>query len=67
VSAVEFIVVTRPGHEYAVPPGARVHRLETVALPVSSSDIRLALQAGKDSEELPAAVLAYIREHRLYC
>ena len=67
VSTVEFIVVTRPGHEYAVPPGARVHRLETVALPVSSSDIRLALQAGKDPEELPAAVLAYIREHRLYC
>src|SRR5260370_16486885 len=39
VAAVQFIVVTRPGHEYASPPGARVHRLETVAMPVSSSPI----------------------------
>jgi nicotinate-nucleotide adenylyltransferase len=66
VSDVEFIVVTRPGHEYAIPPGARVHRLETVALPVSSSDIRLELEAGRDSADLPAPVLAYIHEHRLY-
>lgn len=34
---VDFVVVTRPGHEYETPPRARVHRLETLALPVSSS------------------------------
>src|ERR1700689_2766159 len=37
VASVQFIVVTRPGHTYLSPPGARVQRLETVALPVSSS------------------------------
>ena len=43
IRAVEFIVVARPGHEIAGPPGARVHRLDSVELPVSSSDIRDAL------------------------
>lgn len=66
IRAVDFIVVTRPGHEYAVPPGARVHRLDTLALPVSSSDIRLRLAAGESPEELRPEVLAYIREHHLY-
>src|SRR5438045_2146922 len=32
VRAVEFIVVGRPGHEIIGPPGARVHRLESLAL-----------------------------------
>ncbi|MGH9666760.1 MAG: nicotinate-nucleotide adenylyltransferase [Bryobacteraceae bacterium] len=63
---VEFIVVTRPGHDYAIPPGARVHRLETVALPVSSSEIRQKLASGEASDELPPAVLAYIRQNGLY-
>ena len=66
VAAVEFIVVTRPGHEYVTPPGATVHRLDTLALEVSSSAIRERLAAGIDIPELPAAVLAYIREHQLY-
>ena len=66
IRAVDFIVVTRPGHEYAVPPGARVHRLDTLALPVSSSGIRRRLAAGESPEELQPEVLAYIREHRLY-
>ncbi len=66
VAGVQFIVVTRPGHGYAVPPGATVHRLDTVALPVSSSDIREQLAAGKSPAELPAPVLAYIRAHGLY-
>src|SRR5271156_1442801 len=43
----EFIVVTRPGHLYATPQGAKVHRLDTVALPVSSSEIRRKLAAGE--------------------
>ncbi len=66
VQAVEFIVVARPGHFYTFPPGARVHRLETVALPVSSSEIRQALARGEMPAELPPAVGDYIRAHRLY-
>ncbi len=66
VRAVEFIVVARPGHEIVVPPGARVHRLETVALPVSSSEIRDALARGEAPPELPRAVVGYIRDNGLY-
>jgi nicotinate-nucleotide adenylyltransferase len=66
VWAVEFIVVSRPGHRYGIPPGATVHRLETVDLPVSSSEIRRQLAAGGDQVEVPAAVLDYIRVHGLY-
>jgi nicotinate-nucleotide adenylyltransferase len=62
----EFIVVTRPGHQYATPVGARVHRLETVALPVSSSEIRRKLAAGQIPAELPPAVGRYIAERSLY-
>jgi nicotinate-nucleotide adenylyltransferase len=62
----EFIVVTRPGHQYATPPGVRVQRLETVALPVSSSEIRKKLAAGEIPSELPAAVGRYIAERGLY-
>src|SRR5579883_2469349 len=56
VAAVEFIVVARPGHRYTAPPGARVHRLETVALPVSSSEIRQKLARGERPDELPSKV-----------
>jgi nicotinate-nucleotide adenylyltransferase len=66
IQAVEFIVVARPGHEIAGPPGACVHRLESVELPVSSSDIRDALARGETPSELPAAIADYIRDHRLY-
>lgn len=66
LAAVEFIVVTRPGHQYVTPPGARIHRLDTVALPVSSSEVRQKLAAGLEPDELPRAVLDYIRAHRLY-
>jgi nicotinate-nucleotide adenylyltransferase len=64
--AVEFIVVTRPGHGYDTPAGARVHRLDTLALPVSSSEIRRRLAAGESPRELDAKVLDYIRERGLY-
>ncbi len=64
--AVEFIVVTRPGHGYSVPPGARVHRLDSVALEVSSSTIRARLAAGDTPDELPCPVLEYIRARGLY-
>jgi nicotinate-nucleotide adenylyltransferase len=46
--------------------GATVHRLDTVALPVSSSEIRQALARGETPPELPPAVAEYIRGHRLY-
>lgn len=66
LNEVEFIVVTRPGHHYTVPYGAPVHRLESVLLPTSSSDLRARLAAGEAPGELPPAVLTYIREHGLY-
>jgi nicotinate-nucleotide adenylyltransferase len=62
----DFIVVTRPGHAYTAPPGARVHRLDTVALPVSSSDIRRRLATGEISPEVPRAVAEYITQEGLY-
>ena len=66
IRAVEFIVVTRPGHDYETPPGARVHRLDTVALPVSSSDIRAQLARGERPAELAPAVADYILANGLY-
>jgi nicotinate-nucleotide adenylyltransferase len=66
IRAVEFIVVARPGHSFTIPPGARVHRLETVALPVSSSEIRQELARGQSPAELPGTVAEYIRSHGLY-
>jgi nicotinate-nucleotide adenylyltransferase len=65
-AAVEFIVVARPGYEYPVPPGARVHKLETLALEVSSSEIRSALERGERPADLPDRVADYIAEHALY-
>ena len=66
VRAVEFIVVSRPGHRYDIPAAAVVHRLETVDLPFSSSEIRGRLAAGDYSVEVPGAVLDYIRARGLY-
>ena len=66
IQAVDFIVVTRPGHAYSPPAGARMHRLDTVALPVSSSEIRHALARGEIPAGLPEAVLNYIRARGLY-
>ena len=66
IRAVEFIVVSRPGHRYAVPEGVRVQRLDTVELAISSSEVRRRLAAGDGGVPVPAAVLAYIREHGLY-
>lgn len=66
LNMVDFIVVTRPGHGYQIPPGARVHPLPTLALPVSSSEIRDQLARGEIPAALPAPVLDYIRQHGLY-
>jgi nicotinate-nucleotide adenylyltransferase len=63
---VEFIVLSRPGYAYDIPPAARVHRLETLQLEVSSTAIRRRLSAGEAPPELPPAVLQYIRTNALY-
>ena len=62
----DFIVVTRPGHRYNAPAGARVHRLDTLALPVSSSEIRSKLAHGEIPAELPREVARFIVERELY-
>lgn len=66
VRQVCFLVVSRPGGCYDVPPEARVRRLDRLELPVSSSEIRRRLAAGERPAEVPPAVLDYILEHRLY-
>jgi nicotinate-nucleotide adenylyltransferase len=66
VAAVEFIVVTRPGASWEIPPGAIVHELSGLDLPVSSSDIRKQVIEGASHIPVPQAVLDYIRDHRLY-
>lgn len=66
LAKVDFVVVSRPGHQYDVPSGARVHRLETVSLDVSSSGIRAALAEGGTPAALPPSVAQYIVENRLY-
>jgi nicotinate-nucleotide adenylyltransferase len=66
VQLTEFIVVSRPESEYRVPEGARVHRLDGLALPVSSSTIRARLAAREATPELPAEVRAFIEKRGLY-
>ena len=66
IRLVEFIVVSRPGHDYDTPEGARIHRLEDVRIPVSSSEIRRRLAQGGEPPELPPEVLDYIRRRGLY-
>jgi nicotinate-nucleotide adenylyltransferase len=66
VAAVEFIVVTRPGASWEVTPGAIVHELAGLDLPVSSSDIRRQVGECASSIPVPEAVLDYIRAHGLY-
>jgi nicotinate-nucleotide adenylyltransferase len=66
VRLVNFIVVTRPGFDYDAPPDAVVYELEGLDLPVSSSEIRDGIASGENDLPIPAAVMAYIREHGLY-
>ena len=66
VRLVDFIVVTRQGYQDKTPSGARIHRVDGLDLPVSSSDIRARLAAGQTTPELPASVRHYIDSHRLY-
>lgn len=66
LASVEFIVVSRPGHRYRVPDAARVLRLESLALNVSSSEIRDRIARGESPPALPPGVADYIRERGLY-
>jgi len=66
VSAVEFIVVSRPRRNYEVPREARVERLDDLEVPTSSSEIRKKVAQSDFSVDVPPAVLHYIRERGLY-
>jgi nicotinate-nucleotide adenylyltransferase len=66
VRLTEFVVVSRPDSEYKIPEGAHVHRLDGLALPVSSSTIRARLATGEATPELPAEVRAFIEKRGLY-
>ena len=66
IRLVEFIVVARPGSEYSVPQGAKVHILHGVDLPVSSSEVRDGITRGESDVPVPKAVFRYILDHRLY-
>jgi nicotinate-nucleotide adenylyltransferase len=62
----EFIVVARPGFDYQVPEGAVAHRLDSLHLELSSTELRARLARGDAPEEIDPQVLAYIREQGLY-
>lgn len=66
VRLTEFLVVSRPGHEYSIPEGVRIRRLDTVSVPYSSSAIRAALARGERPDGLPDAVYGYIQSRGLY-
>jgi len=66
ITQIEFIAVSRPGRTYDVPEGARVHPLDGLELPVSSSTIRARLVAGEQVAEVPAEVREYIEQRGLY-
>lgn len=64
--AVGFLVIGRPGHDYEVPAGVRIERLDTLELRISSSEIRAALTEGRKPAGIPGPVLEYIFERGLY-
>jgi nicotinate-nucleotide adenylyltransferase len=66
VKLTEFIVVSRPSGDYRIARGARVHRLDGLALRVSSSTIRARLAAGEPTPEVPTKVRKFIEERGLY-
>jgi len=65
-ATVRFLVVSRPNAVYNPPPDVAFDRLDTLALPTSSSDVRADLAAGRRPAELPAPVLQYIEDRGLY-
>jgi len=61
-----FIVVSRPGSTYSPPPEVSFERLDSLDLPVSSSNIREALGRAERPAEVPGRVLEYISSLGLY-
>jgi nicotinate-nucleotide adenylyltransferase len=66
VKLISFLVVSRPGAAYDIPPGAKVVALEGLDLPISSSDVRDRLTRGETVAEVPAEVREYIEQRGLY-
>jgi len=66
VRSVRFIVVSRPGISFAAPEGAAIERLDSLAIPISSSEIRRKLAMGRRPIEVPEQVLRYIARRHLY-
>ncbi len=66
IRMLTFIVASRPGHSYRAPEGAKIVPLPTLALPISSRELRQRLAAGEEPAEIPPAVLCYIRSRGLY-
>jgi nicotinate-nucleotide adenylyltransferase len=66
VAAVSFLVVSRPGHVNNIPTGVRLQRLDSLELPISSSDIRRSLSSGERPATVPLRVLEYIYANGLY-
>ena len=66
VHNVRFLVVSRPGHEYELPPETQADRIDRIDLPISSSEIRHALSVGEIPIGLPSQVLQYAQAHKLY-
>jgi nicotinate-nucleotide adenylyltransferase len=64
--AVCFIVVSRPGHFYEVPALVKLVRLDSVALQISSTEVRRALARNDSAPPVPRCVLEYITSRRLY-
>lgn len=66
VEMTAFVVVSRPGRMYRIPPGAKVLRLDDIQLPAASRNIRSSIAAGEPTPDLPPAVRHYIDTHGLY-
>jgi len=63
---VRFLVVSRPGHPYEVPAEVACERIDQLAMPVSSSQIRRELAEGRRPDGIPEAVLQYALDGGLY-
>jgi nicotinate-nucleotide adenylyltransferase len=68
----ELLLVARPGYDLEAPPefegrNTPFHRLEVTPVDVSSSELRRRIAAGEGVGDLVSpAVMAYVRDHRLY-
>ncbi len=63
---VTFIVASRPGYSYDVPPTVKVEPLDEMHLITSSSGLREHLKTAESMLDAPIGVIQYIRSHGLY-